>query len=175
MKSYTLVNPTIEGTIKTAAKADSALEAANEIYSNLSQYFATTVPNFKFTLECAGEYFHCQVEEKIKGDNAHYVLTQYKGNINESEFKKNLAKFKHQEGGKHKKRRDDDSSSSSSSSSSYYTRVRVPISSWWYYPNMYVTSDLVYFPVIASNAVGVSSVIVLQPNVTRVDTSVLVA
>lgn len=163
MKSYTLVNPSIEGTIKTTAKADSAIEAANEIYSNVSQYFATSLPNFKFTIECAGEYFHFQVEEKIDGETANYVITPYKGKINDSNFKDKIVKLQKQEGGKHRKHYDD-SSSSSSSSSSYTTRIRVPISSWWYYPTMYAVTDLIHFPVLASTAVSpTSNVVVVNP------------
>lgn len=147
MKYYTLVNPKIEGTLKTTFKCDTPLEAANEAYAAVSKYFANTLPTFRFSLECDSKLYHYQAEEKLKNDNADYVITQFKGNVDERGFNKSKRAFDKQVGGKHKhhKHHKDDSDSSSSDSSSPYMKWKVPISSWWYYPYMYTVDDLYVF------------------------------
>lgn len=165
MKTYSLVNPSIEGELKTSFKASSSLEAANEAYSELSQHFANYLPVFYFTLEGGGNLYHFQVEEKISNESANYVLTPFKGSVKESDFSNKLNKFKKQEGGKHKKHhKHDDSSSSSSSSSDYYRKVRVPITSWWYYPNLYIVDDISYYywPIISSKSVSPSTQVAIN-------------
>ncbi len=158
MKTYSLVNPSIQGELKTSFKASSSLEAANEAYNELSQHFANYLPVFYFSLEGGGKLHHFQVEEKLNDESANYVLTPFKGTVKESEFSSKLRQLKKQEGGKHKKhhhKHDDSSSSSSSSSSDYYRRVSVPINSWWYYPNLYIVDGTYYYtPIIASTSVS---------------------
>ena len=49
--SYVLVNPHIEGSLKTQVKAKNSLEAAKNLYKNLSEHFNNNVPKFHFTIE----------------------------------------------------------------------------------------------------------------------------
>lgn len=154
MKSYTLVNPKIEGTLKTTFKANSAMEAANAAYNEMSKQFANTVPAFRFTLETEGKMQHFLVEEKLKKDTANFVITAYKGKVDEAGFKSRAKEAKKQLGGKRRHHRDEDEDSSSSDSDSpYFRKISYPIYSWWYDPLVYVDAfGPVYFP----NLVGIA-------------------
>jgi hypothetical protein len=91
MKSYTLVNPYIEGSMRTKFKAGSSLEAAKLAYEELSQYFSNNVPRFLFSLKKTGsddDFFHFQVLEKINNsDKLRYTIKAYNKANNIDKFK----------------------------------------------------------------------------------------
>ena len=165
MKSYTLVNPHIEGSIGVEFKCKSAIEAANLAYNTISKYFSNNVPNFSFTLQKGGaKFFHFNVKEKInnKKDKIKFVIeenstiTNIDGllkfiKVNDEELEGGNKEDKHSKHSKKYKFDDDDDSSSSSSSSSslnssdsdddyyYYKPItrNMPITYWSYYPHVY--------------------------------------
>jgi hypothetical protein len=93
MKSYTLVNPYIEGSMRTKFKAGSSLEAAKLAYEELSQYFSNNVPRFLFSLKKTGsdsdnDFYHFQVLEKINNsDKLRYTIKAYNKANNIDKFK----------------------------------------------------------------------------------------
>jgi len=98
MKSYTLVNPYIEGSMRTKFKAGSSLEAAKLAYEELSQYFSNNVPRFLFSLKKTGsdsdnDFYHFQVLEKINNsDKLRYTIKAYNKADNIDKFKIALKK-----------------------------------------------------------------------------------
>lgn len=147
MTKYNLVNPYIDGNLNTSVKANSELKAAGKIYEQvLSPIFITSAPEFNFTIEGGGEFFHFTVKETVKGDNAKFKIEKFDGKVDNSKLKTKLNEIIEQSGGKHKRRNDDDSSSSSSDSPPYYS-----ISRYCYSPYMYVptinTNTSVYYTV----------------------------
>ena len=52
--SYVLVNPHIEGSLKKQVQAKNSLEAAKNLYKNLSEHFNNSVPKFYFTIQKGG-------------------------------------------------------------------------------------------------------------------------
>lgn len=138
VNTYKLVNPNIHGKFKTKIEAKNSDEAANKFYSNLSEHFNNSVPEFYFTIQkgsgTGAKYSHYKVTEKRSNkDEVTYNLTNYKLKNEETAMKtylKNLDNFI-QSAGKSKKkskksskkarkskRRSDDSSDSSDSDSS---------------------------------------------------------
>jgi hypothetical protein len=167
MGKYILVNPKIEGTIKTKVNAETALEAANLIFKEQSQYFSNNLPKFIFSLKKKDEYFHFIVREKInKNNNLKYKISLYNKNINPDELQKiysNNLKGGHS---KYNIYSDDDESDSSDSVSSdsdssdsdssdsdssnnydylLYKPLKKPITYWSYYSYIYPTSNI-YIP-----------------------------
>jgi hypothetical protein len=153
MTNYKLVNPLIDGNIKTSVKASSELKAAGKIYEHvLSPLFLTSAKTVNFTVEGDGKYFHYTAKETVNGDGdkAKFTITKFDGTVNDEKFKQQFNEIKKegQSGGKSKHRRrrkDDDSSSSSSSSSdspSYYSISRYYYSPYIYTP--YVTTGTSY-------------------------------
>jgi hypothetical protein len=146
--SYKLINPSIEGKLKTSFKAKYDLDAANKAWTAVSQYISNNVPKFAFTLENTkdGSLSHFIVKEKLNGKNASFNISKLKLDVDskkEKEFKNRIAK---QAGGKkhHKEHKEDDSSSDSSSSSSDI-QLLSPFSPFGlntFGPNMTVYSDL---------------------------------
>ena len=169
VNSYSLVNPHIEGTIKTTVKATNSHEAASLLYKSLSEHFNNAIPKFLFSIQKGksgnGKVSHFSVSEKTN-DNQEVDYTiksfQIKGhdNIMEGFQKKlNTHKTKIQDGGKkkkHRKHHDSDSSDSDSSDvssdSDYYKRSKKhfynqPLYNYWYDPYIYASyTDYVYFP-----------------------------
>jgi hypothetical protein len=165
MKSYTLVNPQLKGSIDVEFKCNSAIEAANLAYDSISKYFSNNVPNFSFTLQKGGaKFFHFNVKEKInnKKDKIKFIIeenstiTNIDGllkfiKVNDEELEGGQKDDKHDKHAKHSKKYkfdDDDSSSSSNSSDSdsdsdddyyYYKPItrNMPITYWSYYPHVY--------------------------------------
>jgi len=126
MTKYNLVNPYIEGNMKTSVKASNQLKAAGKIYQDvLAPMFLTSMPNFKFSIEGNGEIFNYNVTENLKGGHVKFKIEEFNGDVDSrkllSKVKelKNESKKDYQDGGKskHKHKKDDDSSDSSSSSS----------------------------------------------------------
>ena len=161
MKSYILVNPHIKGSMDVEFKSNSATEAANLAYENISKYFSNNIPNFSFTLQKGGseKFFHFNVREKInKNDKIKFKIEENTSITSIDGLKKFIDNNESEidggadqliVGGKHdKKYKYDDSSSSSSSSSSesedddyyyYYKPIKrnMPITYWSYYPYVY--------------------------------------
>ena len=176
MKSYTLVNPQLKGSIDVEFKCNSAIEAANLAYDTISKYFSNNVPNFSFTLQKGGsKFFHFDVKEKINKNNKikfvieeNSTITNIDGlvkfiKINEEELEGGYKDDKHEKDDKHAKHSkkykfdDDDSSSSSDSSDSdddyyYYKPItrNMPITYWSYYPYVYNLKK-VYVPTFVSS------------------------
>jgi hypothetical protein len=167
MKSYTLVNPQLKGSIDVEFKCNSAIEAANLAYDSISKYFSNNVPNFSFTLQKGGsKFFHFDVKEKInRKDKIKFqikensTITNIDGlvkfiKINEEELEGGYKDDKHDKHDKHSKKYkfdEDDSSSSSESSEDddyyYYKPItrNMPITYWSYYPYVYNLKK-VYIP-----------------------------
>jgi len=137
MTKYNLVNPLIEGNIKTSIKASNELEGAGKIYEEiLAPMFITSVKEFKFSFEGGGKMYHYNVTESVNGDNAKFKIEKFNGVVNDKKFKTKLNEIMEQSGGKskHKHKKDDDSSSSSSSDESSYRFSRYCYSPYIYSP-----------------------------------------
>ena len=148
MTKYNLVNPLIEGNIKTSIKANDELEGAGKIYEEiLAPMFITSVKEFKFSIEGGGKLYHYNVKESIDGDNAKFKIEKFNGKADDKKLKNKLKELNKEsddkQGGKskhkHKDKKDDDSSSSSSSSSSEESYYRF---------NRYCYSPYIYSPYI---------------------------
>jgi hypothetical protein len=116
---YILVNPKI-GDSSIKSKNKNSIQAAEEIWSQLSSNIKHYTPKFYFTIQEAGssKLSHFVIKETLEDSRVKYNLKEFKGKkIDEKSFINEMK----QEGGKkhkHKYRDNDDSSSSSSSSSS---------------------------------------------------------
>ena len=105
--SYKLINPVIEGKLKTTFTAKNDLDAANKAWTNISKYISNNVPKFAFTLENIndGSLSHFMVKEKLNGNkNASFNLTKLKVDSDsrkEKEFRNRIT----QAGGKRDKNR----------------------------------------------------------------------
>jgi hypothetical protein len=150
MKSYTIVNPHIGGSMDTTFKTRNVNDAANLAFTSMSKYFSSNIPKFSFTLQKGGgeDFYHFTVTEKIADDKIKFSIQK------ENKFNNdNLVKFikENQEhdlkGGKrhshHKKYKyDEDDSSSSDSDDDYYYYYKPinryqPINYWSYSPYVY--------------------------------------
>lgn len=160
--SYKLINPSIEGQLKTTFTAKSELDAANKAWTSVSKYISNNVPKFAFTLENTkdGSLSHFVVKEKLAGKKASFSISKLKLDTDarkDQDFKNRIAK---QSGGKkhrkHDGEKDDDSSSSSSSSSDvklisplspfgFNNWYNTPISYWFYDP-YYYNLDSLFIP-----------------------------
>tara|TARA_B100000886_G_scaffold296955_1_gene224436 strand:+ start:614 stop:1195 length:582 start_codon:yes stop_codon:yes gene_type:complete len=172
MPEYTLVNPIIQGTMKTQFSGKNSLEAANKAYAKLSENFNNNIPKFYFTLQemkteksvlgggKASDYTHFMVSESKKANQVNFRITEHKVKDNEKQFKKFKESVKkiskqNQEGGKKSKKDkekyddfdddDDDDYEFPKYKSSY--SYSYPISSWWYDPYVYrLKSSYYYLP-----------------------------
>jgi hypothetical protein len=165
VNTYVLVNPHIEGQLKTKVKAQNSKEAAQKLYQTMSEHFNSSLPKFYFSIQKGssghGSLYHFEVEESREADEVSFQIKSMsiKGSAEaESKFIKRLEDAKHkigQEGGKkHKKDKkkdsDSDSDFDSSSSEDYkraksYIPVNQPIYYWWYDPYVY-RLDSIYVP-----------------------------
>ena len=147
MKSYTLVNPHIEGSISTKFKASSAQDAANLTFEALSKYFSINVPNFSFTLQKGGsdKFYHFNLKEKINSsDKIKFTIKQIEkvnDNVLTKFIKSNQDK---QDGGKSRKYKkyidDDDDEDDDDDDYYYYYKPIVrqqPMYYWSYAPYVY--------------------------------------
>lgn len=166
VNTYRLVNPHIEGQMKSKIKAKNSEEAAQIFYKNLSEHFNNSVPKFLFTIQKGssgeGKYYHFNVTEERDDEEVSFKVSPYKIKGEEAALKTFQGKLndfkKKQAGGKHRSRKsksDDSSDSDSDTSSDYYVRARSympnnqPIYYWWYDPYLYRTSS-VYIPTFYS-------------------------
>ena len=94
--SYVLVNPHIEGSLKTQVKQNS-LEAAKNLYKNLSEHFNNNVPKFHFIIQKGtsgnGKFYSFKVKESRTDNTVDFslepVVVQNEKNTY-VKFKKNL-------------------------------------------------------------------------------------
>tara|TARA_E500000178_G_C17031647_1_gene760949 strand:+ start:2413 stop:2991 length:579 start_codon:yes stop_codon:yes gene_type:complete len=177
--SYVLVNPHIEGSLKTQVKAKNSLEAAKNLYKNLSEHFNNNVPKFHFTIQKGnsgnGKFYSFKVKESRTDNTVDFslepVVVQNEKNTY-VKFKKNLMRFTsglEQKGGAKKNRKpnkskksdpfDDDEddedffdsdTKKGKSTHSYYTpNVYSPISHFYYDPYLY-SMNTFYVPTFYS-------------------------
>jgi hypothetical protein len=159
MSNFKLINPSLQGAIKTTVSAREPIDAAKQIWTNLSKYFANDVPTFAFTIEnqSGGSLYHFKVQETKNKREATFKIESIDSKLKPDDLKKFKAKVNEvskMNGGKkhHKDEKEDDSSSSSSDAfdslklyKNFSKRTLLPISYWWYNPYIYdVTS--VYIP-----------------------------
>lgn len=78
MPNYEMINPVIQGKLKTTFKATSDLDAANKAWSSVSKYISNNVPKFAFTLKNTkdGSLCHFSVEETKKGKEASFNISK---------------------------------------------------------------------------------------------------
>lgn len=154
--SYRLINPHIEGDMKTKIKAKNSVEAAKIIYTNLSEHFNNNLPKFNFTIQKGssgkGKYYSFQTKEIRNGEDIKFNIKpvsiknekkSYKNMIlNINKFKKDINKT----GGKITK---EDLDEVIDDSSDYYTRaatyvpvINHPINYFFYDPSLYKLNSL---------------------------------
>jgi hypothetical protein len=108
--TYNLVNPYIQGDIKTSVKSKNSINAAKTIYKNLSEHFNNSIPKFYFTIQKGssgnGKYYHFLVKEVREKDEVKFNVEPYTTHNSDSsidKFKSKLDTFKtkfNQAGGK---------------------------------------------------------------------------
>ena len=112
LNTYVLVNPSIQGKIQKSIKAKNSNEAAQLLYSEISQHMNNSLPSFLFTIQKGssgdGNMYSFQVKEhKISNNNEiNYSISkietktdvdtikQFKEKLNEFQNKKNLKNIK---------------------------------------------------------------------------------
>ena len=150
---YELVNPMIEGTFKNVYEANKPVDAAENLWKNLSEHFISHVPKFIFTMRdvSSGNLHHFEVgENKVSSS---YSIEELDLDINKKKFDDFAKKVDNyeksrdennekQKGGK-RKRYDRDSSSSSSSSCDYYPTIRTssPVAMFHYNTGFYYENN----------------------------------
>ena len=76
--SYRLINPHIEGDMRTKVKAKNSVEAAKIIYTNLSEHFNNNLPKFNFTIQKGssgkGKYYSFQTKEIKNGEDVKFSI-----------------------------------------------------------------------------------------------------
>jgi hypothetical protein len=163
VNTYKLVNPQIKGTMKTKVKSPNSIEAAKELYNNLSEHFNNNIPKFYFTIQKGssgkGKYYHFLVEEKRKGEDVNFSIEpiSLRGESSANKkLEKNIEKYNNrksdQEGGAKKKKKKskkasakknsskknkNDSSDSEEYELAYVTTYDYPIDYWYYTPSIY--------------------------------------
>lgn len=166
VNKYHLVNPQIDGDFESTLTAKNSIEAANKLYSRLSEHFNNSVPQFYFSIQKgAGKLSHFQVKESRNDNEVSFSIKPYtvdnQNSIDQFQSKLDSYKRSKQDGGKkskksHKKSKkhdDSDDEIDSSSSSDYYVRgntsLNQPIYYWWYDPYLYNIKS-VYIPTFYS-------------------------
>ena len=138
------------------------MQAAEDIWSELSSNIKNYTPKFYFTIQEGGnsKLSHFIIKESIEGDKVKYNLKEFKGkNIDE----KSLLNELKQEGGRRKHHNYDDDSSSSSSSSSSEIVYTFPAGKTHkdllltYYPTIYGVPNVI-FPSFVSNFVPFTNI-----------------
>jgi hypothetical protein len=160
MSNYKLINPSLQGNLKNVVSARQPLDAAKQIWTNLSKYITNDVPAFAFTIENqnGGEMHHFKVQETQNKGEAEFKIEEINIKLKDADMKKfkqraeKSGKSVMKGGEKDKKDKKDDSSSSSSSEAfdalkmyKKFNRTVQPITYWWYDPYVYGMSS-VYIP-----------------------------
>jgi len=175
VNKYKLVNPYIKGDFETKIEANNSVEAAKNLYKNLSEHFNNNIPKFYFTIQKGGgdkgKFYHFQVKEKKVNDEVNYSISPYKIKDTETaveQFVENFEKFKGRFNGgakarkatkgkksskrKSKKSKEDYSSESSEDSYDFYREAKsyVPVTNqplyYMYYDPLVYRLDSVYIP-----------------------------
>lgn len=85
---YLLVNPFLHGDIKPIFKGKNSLEAANEAYKSISQYFGNNNPEFIFTLQKIKS--KSDIGNGKNSDYVHFKVNEKRSISNEKAIKFNL-------------------------------------------------------------------------------------
>mgnify|MGYP001193881861 CR=1 FL=1 len=155
--SYRLINPHIEGDMKTKVKAKNSVEAAKIIYINLSEHFNNNLPKFNFTIQKGssgkGKYYSFQTKEIRNGEDVKFSIKpvsiknekkSYKNMIlNINKFKKDINKS----GGviitkEEIDQVNDDSSDYYRRAATYVPVINHPINFFFYDPSLYRLKSL---------------------------------
>ena len=154
--SYQLINPMIEGSFQDVYDATKPINAAKDMWENLTTHIIRHVPKFMFTMRniSTNELHHFGVSEN--GDDSSFTIDELDINIdkkNLNSFTKNVDEYnkkidKSQFGGKRHRydidKSSDSSSSSSSSSDTFPTIKRTsPISLFHYNARVYYSNPLI--------------------------------
>jgi len=135
MKSFSLANPMITGSLETTVEAKNELEAAKTLYMRISKHFKNNLPIFYYSIVDDKENLHhFKVNERKSGKEVNFTISaaEMKNDVEKKVLNVYKKKIAEQAGGKDKfmfnddKDKDDDSSSSSSSEY-YYSPRRVPL------------------------------------------------
>nr|QBK88861.1 MAG: uncharacterized protein LCMiAC01_05430 [Mimivirus LCMiAC01] len=145
MVKYRLVNPHIEGNIKTTFDKKSPIDAARAVWKTISKYVTNVVPKFAFTLECVNGkcLHHYLVKESAHNDMVDYEITKLnvkKNSKNIKQFKKRYNKFKNKMTGGYVDDDDDDYDDDDIATIMLLRKIRSadqPIVTWWYNPQIY--------------------------------------
>ncbi|MEM0354184.1 MAG: hypothetical protein QXW79_01245 [Thermoplasmata archaeon] len=152
--TYRLINPYIEGSIKTSVWAKNAFGAGKKLYNTISNYFTNYVKNFYMTIQNVEtkELSHFKIIESLGKDGmVDYNLSKLEGKFSpelEKKLVSDIEKMEKQIGGKYM---EDDSSTESTTTTtteeSEYFRIPIqPISRFIYF----------YLPYYKLNIVGLS-------------------
>ena len=156
--TYRLINPHIEGDMKTKVKAKNSVEAAKILYTNLSEHFNNNLPQFNFTIQKGssgkGKYYSFKTKEIRNGEDVKFSIKPITISNEKKSYKnmmKGINKFKddlNKTGGK------DDISKADldevmDDSSDYYRRaatyvpvINHPINFFFYDPKVYRLKSL---------------------------------
>lgn len=148
--SYQLINPVIEGSFKNVYDADKPIEAADNMWKNLSEHIMSHVPKFMFTMKniSNGSLHHFQViENREKGS---YTIDKINVKSNKKDFDDFLShvdkysKSLEQKGGKRLRYVEVEDEDDSTTTDYYPEIVRTsPIAMFHYNTRYYYTaSDL---------------------------------
>jgi len=147
-RSYQLINPVIEGDFKDVYDGSEPINAADDMWKNLSQYVVSHVPKFLFSMRelSSGDLHHFQIKEDK--ETGTYTINKLDINVDKKlfdDFLKRVDDYSKerdtkngQTAGKRKRYEDEDDSSSSSSSDVYPTFRRTsPITMFNYNSGLY--------------------------------------
>ena len=154
--SYRLINPHIEGDMKTKVKAKNSVEAAKIIYTNLSEHFNNSLPKFNFTIQKGssgkGKYYSFQTKEIRNGEDVKFSIKPISIKNEKKSYQsmlKSINKFKediNKRGGEITK---DELDEVMDDSSDYYRRaatyvpvINHPINYFFYDPSLYKLKSL---------------------------------
>ena len=164
MNTYNLVNPHIEGSIKTSVKAKNNQVASRKLYKELSKHFSSSVPNFFFTIQKAGsdKYYNIRVREKYTAENevdSDFKIVEVK-NISSKmkKFKSQVNKIINQQdgGAKKKKSKSKSKRSKSKRSKSYMDNDYDTLDDLDYYQSPYDSPYYLYQPTLFLNTTSSS-------------------
>ena len=110
VNTYVLINPYVQGNLKTNLKAKNSIEAGKVFYKSLSEHFNNNIPKFYFTIQKGtsgnGKYYSFKVKESRENNDIDFSFEPVTiKNEKEAmkEFNKKLQQFKvkneNQEGG----------------------------------------------------------------------------
>jgi len=154
--SYKLINPHIEGDMRTKVKAKNSVEAAKIIYTNLSEHFNNNLPKFNFTIQKGssgkGKYYSFQTKEARNGEDVKFSIKPISIKNEKKSYQsmvKSINKFKddiNKRGGEITK---EDLDEVMDDSSDYYRRaatyvpvINHPINYFFYDPSLYKLKSL---------------------------------